>query len=316
MKYWLIFLLAILAVPSPARADLSRADVEEVQKTVVFLGVFGENKEPVYRGTGFFVRTGNFYQLVTAKHVVMEFKDGRFTGNPTDEGLFFFLNNKNGNIGARSLQILKQKYGLKWIFHEDPSVDLAVIPLLLDRDIEEFKTIPESLFLEDSALYETQQVFYLSYQLGVRDKVKIAPIFRQGMISLKNSNKSFFVDGFAFPGNSGSPVFLMPQPLRFADGGVSIGDKLGGKFIGVIGQYVTYNEVAVSSQTLRPRVVFEENVGLSQVWSADLLRELMASDAFKNQMERLGEQLAEESDHPRNENAVNTEETPKEMDAA
>lgn len=297
MSRGVIFFLVFSACIPAARADLSRADVEEVQKTVVFLGVFGENKEPVYRGTGFFVRTGSLYQLVTAKHVVMEYKDGRFTGNLTDEGLFFFLNNKNGNIGARSLQVLKQKYALKWIFHEDPAVDLAMIPLQLDRDIEEFKTIPESLFLEEEALYETQQVFYLSYQLGVRGQSRIAPVFRQGMISLKNANKSFFVDGFAFPGNSGSPVFLMPQPLRFADGGVSIGDKLGGKFIGVIGQYVTYNEVAVSSQTLRPRVVFEENVGLSQVWSADLLRELMASNAFKDQMEKLSKQLSKESNH-------------------
>jgi predicted oxidoreductase (fatty acid repression mutant protein) len=62
---------------------------------------------------------------------------------------------------------------------------------------------------------------------------------------------------------------------------------LGGKFIGIIGEYVPYREVAISAQTGRARVIFEENTGLSKVWSVDFIKEIIDSDKFKEQLKKI-----------------------------
>ena len=92
-------------------------------------------------------------------------------------------------------------------------------------------------------------------------------------------------------GNSGSPVFLKPSPIRYDDAGtISLGgDKLGGKFIGVIGEYIPYREVAISAQTGRPRIIFEENTGLSKVWSVNYLQEIISSKDFQDQLTKVKE---------------------------
>jgi len=62
---------------------------------------------------------------------------------------------------------------------------------------------------------------------------------------------------------------------------------LGGKFIGIIGEYLPYQEVAISTQTGRKRVVFEENTGLSRVWSVNFIREIVESNTFKQQLDKV-----------------------------
>jgi hypothetical protein len=64
-------------------------------------------------------------------------------------------------------------------------------------------------------------------------------------------------------------------------------DQLGGKFVGIIGEYLPYQEVAISIQTGRPRVVFEENTGLSKVWSVTFIKEIIESSTFKQQLYKL-----------------------------
>ena len=62
---------------------------------------------------------------------------------------------------------------------------------------------------------------------------------------------------------------------------------MGGKFIGIIGEYLPYQEVAISTKTGRPRVVFEENTGLSRVWSVNFIREIVESNTFKQQLDKV-----------------------------
>jgi len=43
-------------------------------------------------------------------------------------------------------------------------------------------------------------------------------------------------------------VFLKPSPIRLDSQGISIGyDPLGGKFIGIIGEYILYQDIAIST---------------------------------------------------------------------
>ena len=148
--------------------------------------------------------------------------------------------------------------------------------------------ISDNLFLDTKRLFELYDIFFLSYQPGIRIENKLTPIIRSGTISLINNDKTFYIDASAFPGNSGSPVFLKPSPIRFDAKGISLGgDVLGGKFIGIIGEYLTYREVAISEQTGRPRVIFEENTGLSKVWSVSFINEIIDSKEFQKQLDKL-----------------------------
>lgn len=268
--------------------------INEVKKTVIFLGAVDENDKPHYNATGFLVQIRTVFHLVTAKHVVAEVKNGKFTEKLIDDSLIAFFNMKNNQIGAQPLKNMKEQFNVQWIFHPNESVDIAMIPIALNPETYDLKVMPDNLFLGMERLYETYDVYFMSYQPGVNSR-KIAPVIRRGMISLINGDNSFFMDGTAFPGNSGSPVFVKPSPIRFNENGISVGgDDLGGKFIGVIGEYVPYQEVAVSLQTGRPRVMFEENTGLSKVWSVSFINEIMESEPFKKQLERLAPQKKEE----------------------
>lgn len=258
--------------------------IEQIKKTVVFLGYLGDQQRPNFKATGFLIRIANVFHLVTAKHVVVDPK----TGKLTDEGLCVFFNTKTGGIGHRRLDDIKRQWDVQWLFHQRNDVDVTIIPSGLNPEQDDVLTIPEELFLSLDNVYELYDIFFLSYQPGLQASNRIVPVIRSGSISVINEDKSLYIDGAAFPGNSGSPVFLKPSPIRFDGRNITIGsDPLGGKFIGVIGAYLPYQEVAVSVQTGRTRVVFEENTGLSQVWSTDLVREIMESSAAKKQLQKL-----------------------------
>lgn len=259
-----------------------RAIIEQIRKSVVFLGEkTGEEKIRLY-ATGFLLKLQNTFQLATAKHVVVDEKTGDFI----DDGMLVLLNKKSGGMTARALGEQKKRFGFKWVFHENEDVDIAIIPFRLDPQSDDIETIHEALFLGTDKLSELYDVFFLSYQPGLEPVNRIAPIIRSGTISVINDDRTFYIDGFAFPGNSGSPVFLK-LATRFEKGRMSIESELGGNFIGVIGEYLPYLEAAVSTQTGRTRVVFEENTGLSKVWSVGFIQDILESDAFREQLDEV-----------------------------
>ena len=199
-----------------------------------------------------------------------------------------------GHYVGRQLSEMKEQFNIEWVFHEDESVDIAIIPFGYDPDDDDVVFIPEDEFLGIEELVELYQVFFLSYQPGVPIEEKISPVMRKGMISLINDDKTFYIDGSAFPGNSGSPVFFKPfQFILSEEGGSTISHDLGMKFLGIIGEYITYEETAVSTQTGRSRITFEEHTGLTKVWSVSYIMEIMESEQFKEQLE---EQLNQEGD--------------------
>lgn len=276
----------------------------QLKKTVVFIGKIDTvriisvdinahkvdtiiREEPNYYATGVLVGVQNIFHLITAKHVVVEKKDGVFTNKLSDDGLYIFFNSTKEVIAKRSIGWIKKEIGVNWIFHENSEVDIAIIPIVRDREKDDVKIIQNSLFLESEGIFELDDVFFLSYQPGIKYFRKITPIIRKGMISLKRKDKSFYIDGFAFPGNSGSPVFTKPSPMTLTMEGVSVGDQRGLKFIGIVGEYIPYIEPAISPKTGQIRIVFEENTGLSKVWSVDFVNEIIESDSFKNQIKKL-----------------------------
>jgi hypothetical protein len=258
--------------------------VTDIKKTVVFLGRINPDGKPQIYATGFLVKVQETYHLLTAKHVVVN----KLTGKMQDDNLLAFFNLRGGGITVRSIADMKKQFGIDWTFHQDPKVDIAIIPFLINPAEDDVRVISDNLFLGPEYLAELYDVFFLSYQPGIEPRGKVTPIVRNGIISLINDDRSFYVDASVFPGNSGSPVFLKPSAIRFGEKEFVIGkDLLGGRFIGITGEYITSQELAISAQTGRPRVVFEENTGLSRVWSVVFIKEIIDSDGFKQQLKKV-----------------------------
>lgn len=282
-----VLLFLILSFNTSIKAQQSDLDI--IKKTTVFIGEFNSKKEPVYHATGFLVAIKNVFHLVTAKHVIMEIIDGKFTGKLIDDKYQVFFNSKEGKLLSRSLNEIKNQYKVDWVYDNNPNIDLAMIPFAIDTLHDDVRVIPDDFFLSSDKIFEVYDVFFVSFQPGLQARNRINPLIRTGTVSLKNEDKSFFIDAFAFPGNSGSPVFLKPSFIRSDNPGVVNlgGDPYANKFIGVIGEYLPYQEIAISVQTQRPRVIFEENTGLSKVWSVEYINNIISSPSFQTQLNRL-----------------------------
>jgi len=287
MEYFII-----INNPKSLIYELSQMSIEEtisiVKKNIVFIGkeiIDPLSNDPKYAfiGTGFIAEINKIYHIITARHVVLNPNTKQF-----DDDLIIFFNKKSGNIGSRKIEDIKNRIQVNWITHTNDNIDIAIIPFGFNPDEDDISLIPEDMLLNFNNLRELYDVYYLSYQPNIKIGDKVTPIIRTGTISLLNDDKTLYLDGQVFPGNSGSPVFIKPVPFSFNESGMVIGSNPhNNKLIGLIGEYVPYQDVAYSKQTGRVRVVFEENTGLSKVWSVDLILEIIESDSFKEQIERI-----------------------------
>ena len=93
----------------------------------------------------------------------------------------------------------------------------------------------------------------------------------------RSDKTELLADAFVFPGNSGGPALYRP-PIKVK------GDSLTSPFIneerlvGLVSSFLPYFDTAVSQQTKRPRIVFEENSGLARIVPADAIIELLSRD--------------------------------------
>lgn len=260
---------------------LSRPLIEQIKKSIVFLGRVNQDQSVDLQATGFLVSIDSVDHLVTAKHVVFDSGRDEFI----DTNMVVLLNTTDRTINARHIDGIKRVLSCNWIFHPNRDVDVAIIPFGIQEGNDDIKVIPRDYFLPADELFENLDVFFLSYQPGIEPKEKILPILRRGAISVMNEDTTFFIDAASFPGNSGSPVFLSPSMMLTETASYTVSP--GGKFIGVIGGYIPYQEEAVSLQTGHRRIIFEENTGLSKAWSIRFINEIIDSQAFKQQVGKI-----------------------------
>lgn len=284
MKTLLAVLLMVVILPLTNSYFAQSRIIDKIKKTVVFLGEYNSKGEPIFYGTGFLIQVDSVDFLVTNKHIVMEYDYNlkKFTNKMKDTYYDVFFNNHQGQMTYRSLSEIKSSAKIDWVFHPQDSVDLAILPFpILETD--DLLTFGDNFFVSVKDILEVYDVFFLCYQPGLESKDRIMPAIRRGMVSFKKKDKTFYIDGFAFPGNSGSPVFLSPSFIR-KDGIVQFGDSLAFKFIGTISEYLPYRDEAISKQTKQTRIIFEENSGLSRVWPTDCIREIIATAKFQDQL--------------------------------
>ncbi len=256
--------------------------------TVVALGSPSQDEDIQYTATGFLYGFPNgktdrnsvsqyWIYLVTNRHVFQK----AFERNT---GLLARFNRPMG-AGANlyPLPLRRPDRSVSWTVHPNSDVDVAVLrinPNKLKQDGIEFAWFPSDkhTFTLDQArtsgISEGDGVFILGFPLGQAGDERNYAIVRQGIIAraqdwLKGDSRTFLIDASIFPGNSGGPVLLKPE-ITFIQGTKS-NNRCG--LIGMVSNYLPYQEIAVSTQTGRPRMIFEENSGLGRVVPHDLIQE-------------------------------------------
>lgn len=213
--------------------------------------------------------------LVTNKHVL------------GDHAKVWIKFNSVSGTGSQDFDIpLRARNGKElWIRHPDDDVDLSSI--FINAKVLQTKNMRFSFFRDDDHSFTIAQlksegvtegdgVYVLGYPMGLVDSSWQAAICRSGCIAriqdiLNAGNGDFLVDASIFPGNSGGPVVLRPASTAIT--GTSCISKA--NLIGVVQSYLPYRDVAISLQTQRPRIMFDENSGLAPVIPVDRINELM-----------------------------------------
>jgi len=176
-----------------------------------------------------------------------------------------------------------------WFAHPDAAVDVAVYPGSLaffqerGMQVDFFpndQVVAGRSKLVDLGVAEGDFVYVLGFPLGLVGVERNLAIVRQGVLArvsdaLLNPNHNYLVDAFIFPGSSGGPVILKPELAYIKETEHVKGTKpIPMPFlIGLVKEYITYQDVAISPQTRRPRIVFEENSGLAEVIPIDRVQE-------------------------------------------
>ena len=172
---------------------------------------------------------------------------------------------------------------MPWTTHPNAAIDVAVRLLnapglgAAGTALTPFHN-EHHVFLRDQAratgISEGDGVFVLGFPLGIAGAQRNYVIVRQGVVArirdwLDGHQNSFLIDASIFPGNSGGPVLIKPEATAIQ--GTRPNQRCG--LVGMVSTYVPYQEVAVSEQTGRPRMVFEENSGLGVIVPVDQIAE-------------------------------------------
>lgn len=253
--------------------------IENTKRATVYIAKkIGDRYRAV--ATGFFIYSvkDSIPFLVTAKHVVAQTIDLKGTTQKMDyvldHDLYVCYNTEQGKIRIESIAEERKQQGTEWIMHHRPEVDVAILPYLYHFDDAAIWPIPDFGFLRNSDLHELLDLFSVSFQPDLNDVEKqVNPIIRKGSVSLLQKNGSLIVDGTFYPGNSGSPVFR--QPFWGLVKGKSTPVRINTKFVGVVGSYIIFRDIALSDRTGKPRMTFEENSGLAVIWPADVILEIL-----------------------------------------
>lgn len=246
---------------------------------VVAIGTIVDTQTKKWVGTGFLfgklfektpddTNTYNVY-LVTNKHVLKNLD------------LIMVRFNPQTNQAAKDYQLgLKDKDGnLIWTGHPDSEIDVAVIGVNINhvrgegmkcsffQSDKHISTIDE--LTKDEAT-EGDFTFVLGFPMGIVAKDRQHVFVRGGVIArikdlFEKRAKDFVVDATVFPGNSGGPVISKPEITSIQ--GTKSSNK--SRLIGIVKSYIPYIDVAISQQTNRARVTFEENSGLTKVEPVD-----------------------------------------------
>lgn len=172
-----------------------------------------------------------------------------------------------------------------WLAHPNKEIDVAVIPINYQKlkkeamQAEYFRSnqhVADIQKLNDLGIIEGDFAYVLGFPMGLVGSTRNTVIARSGTIArirdtLTKSNNEYLIDAFVFPGNSGGPVVSKPEALAIK----GTKSQSASYLIGIVKSYVPYEDIAVSLQTKRARVIFEENSGLAAAHPIDFVQEII-----------------------------------------
>jgi hypothetical protein len=248
--------------------------------SVVAIGTDGDDGSRNWVGSGVFYAKKTtddryFHFLVTNKHVIDPLASAYVRVNPRADGPAI-----EAELGLRG-----DDGSPFWFAHPDSEVDLAVTPIVLEYlevngletyflDTDEAMSLAQ---MRERRVSEGDALFVLGFPMGIVGDERSRVIARTGCLAriqdtLSGARKTFLIDSAVYPGNSGGAVILSPQTTSVHPEAPPIGEAL---LIGIVAAYVPYTDVAISVQTQRPRIAFEENSGLAEVYPVDFIEDLI-----------------------------------------
>jgi hypothetical protein len=158
------FLIAFLACPIMAASSAMAANIPpDLKKAITFIfladdkGGFARDPQtqaPEANGTGFFVAVPSekdpsraFGYLVTAKHVIQD-SSGTFF-----QRIYLRLNKKAGDVDFPSVDLTRNGHSVV-VVSQDPTVDIAVVPVAPSQSTYDFKIIPAAMLTTGESIKE------------------------------------------------------------------------------------------------------------------------------------------------------------------
>lgn len=209
--------------------------------------------------------------IITNNHVVensietaFEFCKADNNGNPIDTDPFH-VTISNGNA---------------WIRHPNSSIDLRFLPLqtiltevskvggrifyiALNADL-----IADDAFL--SSLRAMEEVVMVGYPQGLMDTFNHKPIIRRGITATHPKNNYMgkaetLLDIAAYPGSSGSPVFILNEGSYLSGNTLQIGSRI--KLLGILyagPQFTAIGQISFSNLPVKPVPIIQlpNNLGI------------------------------------------------------
>lgn len=296
-----IFVFIIVTGTSVMAADRAQKSwIEAVKEATVAIGrlekarvktPIGEEQKIIFAviGTGVIMvapgQTESVPFLVTARHVLydpsknwdpesVQIRFNWFDQKPVDEYLGIKIKLKENNKHL-------------WIGHQDNSVDLATLPLVIsikDAGRTSVNPIPIKTYAEATDLYESASILAFGYPGAVGPAFWTKAVVRTGIVAWISPDNplssTFLIDSLIFPGNSGGPVFKVPTGIdQF--GNLNVGGKVA--FLGLVSQgrkeanplYAGDKIITMPGPKGPVALVSEQWVGIGVVEPAAKVRELL-----------------------------------------
>jgi hypothetical protein len=301
--------------PQTSSAPATQPRIEtQISKSIVFISAIAKwpdkdgqpGKRDDFGGTGFLVSVGDsrlgkdpngndsrFSYLVTNRHVALGIEtnaDGTCSARQILQ-MFVVMNLKDPVNGRRST-VVPLPQPTHWYFPEDPAIDLAAIPLGTP-DALDVLTVGVETFLLPEVIKKQQvvpgdKVLTGGFYNGFPGLHEIQPILRQGVLAMMpdgpmtttvcGQGTVYLADIHIIPGNSGSPLFVMPS--------LQIGVPMTFGLLGVVSGYMIEKEDATLTATTTWTGSVNANSGIAMVVPAEQLKVLLDGPELKQLREQ------------------------------
>jgi hypothetical protein len=173
-----------------------------------------------------------WYFLVTAKHMIRQstsdHKLGPYAKNVTVLFNKIASDNPSGQLLDKSnIDILDSRGDLRWfVDRSDPVADVALSPMIIDRNFIDFESFPQDRFatksiVSEKHVNENDEVLFSGLFINYIGFKRIYPIVRHGHLALlpgedvsldndrpDKKTQIYMAEVTSLGGNSGSPVFF------------------------------------------------------------------------------------------------------------